>query len=291
MAREYAISKGYEVVADVSEDDKGASGSAFELEGLTRIREMAAAGSFDVLIPRELDRLSRNLAKQLIVEEELRRAGVNIEYVLGEYPDTPEGDFMKHVKAVVAEYERAKTAERTARARLLKARDGQVVGNGGPPYGYRLEKDGNRRTVLVVYEPEAQIVRLMFIWYIYGDGESGPMSYRAIARRLNEMGVPTWADTHWKCGRERLGGWWAGAVTSILQNETYIGTWRYAGVTVQVPAIVGQDTWEEAKAGKKDKTRRKVPRKYEYLLAGRVRCGLCNKAVAGSGKTVGISVL
>jgi len=246
MAREYAISKGYEVVADVSEDDKGASGAAFELEGLTRIREMAAAGSFDVLIPRELDRLSRNLAKQLIVEEELRRAAVNIEYVLGEYPDTPEGDFMKHVKAVVAEYERAKTAERTARARLLKARDGQVVGNGGPPYGYRLEKDGNRRTVLVVYETEAQIVRLMFIWYIYGDGESGPMSYRAIARRLNEMGVPTWADTHWKCGRERLGGWWAGAVTSILQNETYIGTWRYAGVTVQVPAIVGQDTWKEA---------------------------------------------
>src|SRR5690606_2829275 len=76
MARQYAISKGYQVVAEVSEDDKGASGAAFELEGLTRIREMAAAGAFDVLIPRELDRLSRNLAKQLIVEEELRRAGV-----------------------------------------------------------------------------------------------------------------------------------------------------------------------------------------------------------------------
>ena len=206
--------------------------------------------------------------------------------LLGEYPDTSEGDFMKHVKAVVAEYERAKTTERTARARLLKAKAGQVVGNGGPPYGYQLEKDASGRTMLVVHEPEARIVRLMFMWYVYGGGESGPMSYRAIARQLNAMEVPTWADTHWKCGRERLGGWWTGAVTSIMQNETYVGIWRYAGIVVQVPALVDREYWDAADVGKQDKTRRKGTRKYEYLLAGRVRCGLCNKSVAGTGKAI-----
>ena len=62
---------------------------------------------FDVLVVREIDRLSRNLAKQLIVEE-MKRDVVQIEYVLGEFPDTPEGNFMKQVRASVAEYEREK---------------------------------------------------------------------------------------------------------------------------------------------------------------------------------------
>src|SRR5512139_1180011 len=88
LCRAYAEQHGYEVVAELNEDDRGASGAAFELPRLNQVREMAQAGAFDVLITRELDRLSRNLAKQLFVEEELHRAGVSIEYVLGEYADT-----------------------------------------------------------------------------------------------------------------------------------------------------------------------------------------------------------
>lgn len=34
--------------------------------------------------------------------------GIEIEYVMGEYPDTPEGNFMRHIRATVAEYEREK---------------------------------------------------------------------------------------------------------------------------------------------------------------------------------------
>ncbi len=49
---------------------------------------MAAAHEFDVLVVREIDRLSRNLAKQLAVERELKNAGVQIEYALSAYPNT-----------------------------------------------------------------------------------------------------------------------------------------------------------------------------------------------------------
>jgi hypothetical protein len=51
------------------------------------------------------------LAKRLVVEEELRRAGVKIDHVWGECPDTPEGRLNKHIRATVAEYEREKEAE------------------------------------------------------------------------------------------------------------------------------------------------------------------------------------
>ena len=285
MARQYAISKGYQVVAEVSEDDKGASGAAFELEGLTRIREMAAAGAFDVLIPRELDRLSRNLAKQLVVEEELKRAGVGIEYVLGEYAETPEGDFMKHVKAVVAEYERAKTMERTTRARRLKAKSGQVIGNGRIAYGYRVVRDEAKRWVYEIHEPEAQIVRFVFSWYVSGDGPNGPMSCRAIARKLTEMRVPTRDDGGPPGVKKRGAGEWCyTTINKILQREVYAGTWYYAGIPVAVPAIVSRELWAAAQKARKDPARAGRTKKYDYLLSGRIRCGACGSRMSGSGR-------
>ena len=63
MAREYAEKHGYKIIEALKEDDRGASGASFELEQLKRVREMAARQEFDVLVVRELDRLSRNLAK------------------------------------------------------------------------------------------------------------------------------------------------------------------------------------------------------------------------------------
>ena len=117
MCRDYAKQQGYVIAAELAEDDRGASGAEIDLPQLNRIRKMAAAGEIDVLTVRELDRLSRNMVKQLIVEDELKRAGVTIEYVIGAYPDTPEGNLMKHVRATVAEYEREKITERMVRGR------------------------------------------------------------------------------------------------------------------------------------------------------------------------------
>ncbi len=109
MCREYAQAHGWHVVAELAEDDRGASGASFELPQLNRVREMAQDSEFDILVVREIDRLSRSLAKQLIVEEELKRHGVQIKYALSEYPDTPEGSLMKNIRATIAEYEREKS--------------------------------------------------------------------------------------------------------------------------------------------------------------------------------------
>ena len=169
MGREYAQGRGYRVVAELAEDDRGASGAAIDLPQLTCVRDMAEAGDFDVLVVREIDRLSRRLGKQLALEEELKRAGVAIEYVIGEYSDTPEGELQKHIKAVIAEYERAKIRERMMRGRRNMARQGKVVMSGGsPPFGYRLSED---KTTLIPHEPEARVVRLIFRWYTVGDEE------------------------------------------------------------------------------------------------------------------------
>ena len=294
MCREYARERGYQIVAELAEDDRGASGALFDLPELNRVREMARSGEFDVLVVREIDRLSRKLAKQLIVEEELKRYGVQIEYVLGEYPDTPEGNLQKHVKAAVAEYERLKIAQRVSRGKVQKARSGKVLVFGRPPYGYR-KADG----MLVIYEPEGRVVRLIYDWYVHGDGDGKPLPVRAIVRRLNDLGIPTAGDRPDNGGvvkKQGYGKWARSTVNRILSNETYAGTWYYnkwrregkvhrrrprdKWIPVEVPAIVDRETWEAAQRRKRrNREQARRNRKHFYLLSGFITCGDCGATV------------
>jgi site-specific DNA recombinase len=289
MCRDYALDRGYEPVAELSEDDRGASGAAFELEQLDHIREMARAGQFEVLVVREMDRLSRNLAKQLIVEEELKRCGVQIEYVLGEYPDTPEGRLNKHIRATIAEYEREKINERMKRGRRLKVQGGSTMFNGNPPYGYDEVQEDDGNWALVVVPDQARVVKMIFQWYVRGDGKRAPMTIAQITHGLTEMKVPTQIDLRGRTNVKKRGyGVWArGTVWNMLKNETYAGRWTYADTSleVSVPAIINPELWKAAQARlaeNKANSRRNL--KHDYLLRRRVTCGKCGLKVQGKSK-------
>jgi len=304
LCRRYALEHGYEIVEELAEDDRGASGAAFDLPQVTRVREMARTGAFDVLVVREIDRLSRSLEKQLLVEDELKRNGVSIEYVLGEYPDTPEGNLHKHVRAAVAEYERLVIKERVARGKDLKVKAGNVMVYGRPPFGYRVVvRDGKR--CLEVDEETAAIVRQIFAWYTVGDGESGPLSAYGIHRKLHELGVLSAADLRpeqYRQKRSARGKWNRTNIVRILENETYVGTWHWrksakpsagtqttpseqAPIGVPVPAIISQETWQatlEKRA--QDKAKGRPAARWQYLLSKRVICGRCGSRMGGSTK-------
>ena len=289
MCREYAERQGWHIVAELAEDDRGASGASFELPQLNRVREIASNGGFDILVVREIDRLSRNLAKQLIVEEELKRTGVQIEYALAEYPDTPEGRLNKHIRATIAEYEREKINERMTRGRRQKARAGSVVPHGHTPYGYQA-KEADGKMMFVVHEPEARVVRSIFSWYVHGDEDGKPLSMHAIARKLK--GTPTKQDIEGRSRKESAYGVWSPTtVGGMLKNETYAGVWHYGKcyqspsnppTIVEVPAIVSREVWDAAQAKRAENKRNaKRNRKYNYLLSGRVTCGACGLKMPG----------
>ena len=293
MCREYALKHGWSIVAELPEDDRGASGASLELPQLNRLIEMARASEIDVVIVREIDRFSRRLAKQLIIEEELKRFGVRIEYVLGEYPDTPEGNLMKNVKASVAEYEREKIAQRMTRGRRLVVKNGGIMLHGNkPPYGYLVSSDGKN---LVIHEPEAEIIRLIFTWYAEGDENGHKLGSNAIAHRLTEMRVPTWEDIHGYNSKKRGSGKWsAGVIVRTIGRETYLGRWHYGRrkngqmnpkenwLELEVPALVTPELWKKAQAQKEhNKERSKRNGKCQYLFARRIKCGVCGTRVYG----------
>lgn len=283
--RGHCAERGHRIVAELKEDDRGASGADWDLPMLNQALEMARAGEFDVLVVRELDRFARSLAKQLVIEGEFKRHGVEIEYILGEYPDTPEGRLNKHIRATIAEFEREKIAQRMTRGRRQVVKSGKVMLHGNkPPYGYRVE-DG----ILVIYEPEARIVRLIFTWYVYGNENGKKLSIKAIARRLTEMGTPTQTDRKGGYKKRGYGEWPEGTVADMLSNETYAGVWYYGKrdknsrrnprenwLSVEVPAIVSREVWEMAQERKEhNKEMASRNSKYEYLVGRRVTCGQC----------------
>ena len=280
MCREYAQERGWRIVAELSEDDRGAKGSSLDLEKLNQALEMARAGEYDVLVVREIDRFARSLAKQLLVEEELKRTGVEVEYVLGDYPDTPEGRLNKNIKAVIAEYEATKITERLTRGRRNKIKSGRVVPCGPTPYAYLVvENDGEK--ALEICEDQAKIVRLIYDWYT-GIGRERKCA-RAIAKTLHDMRVPTYGDLHPGRTRKQRGFacWHNAAVRNILKNELYAGNWHYGDLSIPVPAIVSREIWDAAqKRRKENKLRAKRNRKNHYLLSQRVRCGECNGAMS-----------
>jgi site-specific DNA recombinase len=279
MGRKYATENNYTVVVELAEDDKGASGAEIDLPKLNKVREMARTGQFDVLVVREIDRLSRNLAKQLIVEQELEGYGVRIEYVLGEYADNPEGALQKHIKGAIAEYEREKIKERMSRGKRNKAKSGKVIRSSKSPYGYKFSGD-----TLSVCESEARIVKQIFVWCLEGLGTL------AISNELNKLHVPTP-----KGGNQ----WRSSTVGIILKNRTYTGTWEFGKkkrvrnykitwlnhpqdyrIAVDVPVIIDEAIFEAARAQLKRKLKYTPGNtKYHYLMTKRIRCQ-CGAAVS-----------
>jgi site-specific DNA recombinase len=259
---------------------------------------MAKNHEFDILVVREIDRFARSLAKQLIIEQEFKRHRVQIEYVQGEYPDTPEGSLNKNIKAVIAEYERLKINERMVRGRRQKVKAGNIVVHGRPPYGYRLEEVGGK-SQLLVNEDEAQIVRLIYQWYVYGEGKKGPMSARVIARRLTQMGTPI-PPISGRASRK----WSRTTVGRIVTSKTYIGVWYYGKygsqngqrfnnpeqhwLSVEVPAIVDMELWEAAQDRRTiNIANAKRNLKYSYLMNRRMTCGVCGSKIAACGSNDG----
>lgn len=293
MCRDYAIERGYTIMAELHEDDRGACGASFELPQLGMILTMAERKEFDVLVVRELDRLSRNLAKQLIVEETLKGYSVQIEYVLADYDDSPEGNLQKHVRATIAEYEREKIRERSVRGRRNKVKSGKILLHGDhPPYGYRVSDD---KTTLIVYELEAEIIRNIFQWYVVGDESGERLSMKGIAQKLTGLSVPTWSDIHGvTLNRRRDAGVWIHAVVSnIIHDTVYKGIWFYGKrnsrkgiinpdehrIELRVPSIIDAQMWEGAQARCQENfkgARRNVT--HEYLMRFRLTC-MCGYSV------------
>jgi site-specific DNA recombinase len=207
---ELAKSNGYLVPAEWVFQDEGYSGASLVRPGLEALRDLAAQGQITTVLIHSPDRLSRKYAYQVLLTEELSRCGVEIVFLKSPTGGSPEDQLVVQFQGMIAEYERAQIAERSRRGKRHKAREGVVNVLGGAPYGYRyVKKTDTSAAYYQVIESEAGVVRLVFQMYTQEH-----LNIRAIARSLNERGIPT------RTGKTR---WERSTVWGLLRNPAYQG--------------------------------------------------------------------
>jgi site-specific DNA recombinase len=209
--RELAAARGLAVGSELVFCDDGVSGATLVRPALERMRDQAAEGSFEVLLCHSPDRLARRYAYQVLLLDEFARAGVDVMFAFEDArAQTPEGELMRQMQGMIAEYERAQLAERTRRGRLHRARAGSPAVLGRAPYGYRyMRRSDHTDAYFVVDEVKAVVVREVFGRYAHE-----AQTLAAIADWLNHTETPTTTP-----GKT----WHPSTVRGMLVNPAYRG--------------------------------------------------------------------
>lgn len=186
---------------------------------------------------------------------------------------------------------------RLQRGRIASIKEGKYVGN-KPPYGYeRVRISDDKGFTLKPIPNEADVVRLIFEWYTSGipqeDGSVRRIGTLLIAKRLNEMKIPT----------QRGNEWTLPSVRDILTNPVYTGkvrwNWRSSvkkmidgKITVSRPrnsevllckglhpAIVSEEVFNKSQEYMRQNPPRPVTeqKSVQNPLASIVVCGVCGK--------------
>ena len=286
--------------------DDGYSGTGLDRPGLDELRDHAREGRFEVVVVLCPDRLARRYAYQVLLLDELKRAGIDILFCERPINDSPDDQLLLQIQGAIAEYERAKILERCRRGRLHRARLGKLAPP-IPPYGYtyaakKYGGDGEIR----IQEEEAAVVRQIFAWYL----EDGATLY-SVKKRLRASSMTTKRGNTW---------WESGTVLEILKREWYVGRAYYNRVAhrlqdrtqhdtgntrptkvvkqvrprsewidVSVPRIIDDATFarvQERIAANRRFSERRLKRKNVYLLRGLIRCGVCGYSYIGRTQTL-----
>jgi DNA invertase Pin-like site-specific DNA recombinase len=199
-------------------DDGGYSGGTLERPALHRLMADIEAGSVDVVVVYKIDRLSRSLLDFTKLVEVFDRKNVTFVSVTQSFNTTTSmGRLTLNVLLSFAQFEREVTGERIRDKFAASKKKGIWMG-GTPSLGYDIV---SRK--LIVSEPEAETVRLIFQRYL----DLG--CARALRQDLKDRGVASkvWTSTtgiaHGGKPFDR------GALYYLLKNRLYLGETMHKG--------------------------------------------------------------
>jgi site-specific DNA recombinase len=281
--------------------DDGWSGDLLQRPALDELLEDVGEELWEGVVFLDRDRVARNVAYQEFVFRELRDKSIELYCVTSPMADTDEGNALQQVLAVFAELDRKKIVRKMRQGKIHKAKSGKLVGHQAP-YGYRyILKNQIQDGRFEIYEPEAEIVRMVFSWVAYQG-----YSIHRVVKELYAMKIPP--------SKKKSERWVKSSVARMLNREDYIGTSYYnrreaivpknpirvekykrvkkssrrvrpkdEWYPIPVPSIIDKELFDLAHKrmrenflyGKRNKT-------YEYLLTGKVNCA-CGARRVGDG--------
>lgn len=184
--------------------DEGITGSSsLKRKRFQDMLDDCEEGKIDLIITKSITRFARNVVDCISTARRLRSMGIAV-YFEKERLNTlvMENERILTIWGAVAQEEAISTSKNAHWSCVRRFENGTFV-LARAPYGYR--KDEQKE--LVIYGPEAEIIRDMAVWFLNGAGCD------FIALKLDELGIPS----------PRGAKWSASTVRRILRNEKMIG--------------------------------------------------------------------
>ena len=188
--------------------DEGVTGtSAKKRKNFMRMIADAERGKFDLILTREVSRFARNTVDTLQYTRSLKAKGVEV-YFINDNIKTFDGDgeLRLTIMATLAQDESRKTSVRVKAGQQTSMENGVIYGNGNI-LGYdRVGKE------MIINPEQAETVRMIYDWYLAGEGIRSIQFKLEQAGRLTAMGKTTWHMTN---------------ISKILKNTFYCGIITY----------------------------------------------------------------
>ena len=264
----YADQKGIKIVNTYI--DEHISGKDFEgRASFQRLMKDAQKKAFDCVIVWKIDRLGRNREELAISKAKLKRCGVHVHYAMEHIPDGPEGIILESLMEGLAEYYSADLAQKVARGMRESILSGKMI-NGNACFGYQL--------IDRHYVPDPDTASLVpEIFERYAGGETAKEICFDFARR----GIKSAAGVDLQ----------PKSIYKILRNEKYTGLYRYSDIVIPDfhERLVSDELFKEVQNVLSKNARNKGPKSrrdpVDYLLTGKLYCGLCKSSMRGESGT------
>lgn len=188
--------------------DEGITGtSAKKRPQFMQMIKDAGNGKFDLILTREVSRFARNTVDTLQYTRSLKSKGVEV-FFINDNIKTFDGDgeLRLTIMATLAQDESRKTSIRVKSGQQTSMENGVFYGNGNILGYNRVGRD------MVINPEQAKTVRMIYDWYLEGNG------IRSIQFKLEQAGRLT------ATGKKN---WYVSCISRILQNSFYCGIITY----------------------------------------------------------------
>lgn len=298
LTREYMESHGLRFVKEYVDD--GWSGTDFNRPAFQELITDCKAGVINCIVVKDLSRLGRNYIETgRYLERIFPLMGIRVIAITDHYDSfqssRDEDDLIIPVKNLINDSYCRDISAKVRSQQDLKRRNGEFIGSFA---GFGYIKDPENKNHLIVDEPAANTVRLIFQLKISGKNP------QAIADYLNEIGAETPYQRKLSLGfnyhnvfcSDTTGRWISPMVQAVLQNELYTGTvvqGKNRKVNYKVKKllevdkddwirvegmhepIISRETFDQVQSLLAMNTCTPPGRETVHLLSGFVRCGDC----------------
>ena len=253
--------------------ERGASGTSTRrpaLQAMLRYLEEAIASgeTVDYVIVHKLDRLARNRADDVVLNQRFHELGTRLISTSENIDQTPGGMLLHGIMASISEFYSNNLSSEVKKGMSEKARNGGCIGKA--PLGYRnttTTSNGREAHVATIDPDRAELITWAFTAYATGD-----YTLKSLAAELNSRGLTVPATARLPERPISIQ-----SLHRILSNPFYTGQVVYHDCLYPGThqALVDQQTFQQIQAILAGRVNGERTIRHPHYLKSTVYCGIC----------------